>query len=334
GRRRHRQDGGQRWRQRLHPDHRRPRLPRGPAGEGHPLQGGRRPDPDRVVRRHRRRDQPARDDLRHAAGGRGDPDRRAAADRRLRDERRPAARGHRPHLDGREGRRWRAAGDGRGRDHRPRRRPLRADEDAAADHRDHPRREVPRPGDVLRRAARLDGPLQRDDGPGHRRRARRDRAAGAEAGHARPVAVQRGRLLLVRRGAGPGADRRRRQRPRARRRLPDRSLGDEGRPRPGRHLGCHPRGGAGPARAPPHQRPRRPAGQRLPQVRGGPHRLRPRPAQRDARRLRRVLAPPDQGDRRRCRGVGDRRPGRLRVGGRGAPGPVRRRPGRGHRARL
>ena len=58
-----------------------------------------------------------------------------------------------------------------------------------------------------------------------------------------------------------------------------------------------------------------------------PDRLRPRPAQRDARRLRRLLAPPDQGDRRRRRRVGDRRPGRVRVGRGGAPGPVGRRPG-------
>ncbi len=47
--------------------------------------------------------------------------------------------------------------------------------------------------------------------------------------------------------------------------------------------------------APAHQRPRRQARQRLPQVRGVPGRHGPRPPQRDARRLRRALAPPDQG---------------------------------------
>ena len=52
------------------------------------------------------------------------------------------------------------------------------------------------------------------------------------------------------------------------------------------------------------------------------------PAQRDARRLRRLLAPADQGDRRRGGRLGDRRPGGVRVGRGGAPGPVRRRPGR------
>ena len=66
----------------------------------------------------------------------------------LRDERRPAARGHRPHRDGREGRRGRAEGDGGGRHHRPGRRPLRADQDAAADDRHHPRRPRAREDDV------------------------------------------------------------------------------------------------------------------------------------------------------------------------------------------
>ena len=60
---------------------------------------------DRLVRRHRRRDQPARDDLRHRAGRAGRADRRAAADGRLRDERAAAARGDRHAADGREGRR-------------------------------------------------------------------------------------------------------------------------------------------------------------------------------------------------------------------------------------
>ena len=75
-------------------------------------------------------------------------------------------------------------------------------------------------------------------------------------------------------------------------------------------------------------RPRRPAGQRVPQVRGQPGRPGPRPPQRHARRLRRPLAPPDQGLRRRRRRRGDRRPGRLRLGVGRPPGPRRRRPRR------
>ena len=54
----------------------------------------------------------------------------------------------------------------------------------------------------------------------------------------------------------------------------DRPLGDEGRAGPGRHLGRHPRRRPRAARAPAPHRPRRPAGQRLPQVRGRPDRLR------------------------------------------------------------
>ncbi len=82
---------------------------------------------------------------------------------------------------------------------------------------------------------------------------------------------------------------------------------------------------------PAHLRPRRPAGQRLPQVRGLPGRPGPRPPQRDARRLRRALAPPDQGGRRWRHRCGHRRPGRVRLGLRRPPGSRRRRPGRGHR---
>ena len=104
-----------------------------------------------------------------------------------------------------------------------------------------------------------------------------------------------GRVLLLGRRARPGPGRRRRQRAGRRRPLPDRPLGDEGRARPGRHLGRDPRRRPRPARAPAHLRPRRQAGQRLPQVRGVAGRPGPRPPQRDARRLRRALAPPDQG---------------------------------------
>ena len=79
----------------------------------------------------------------------------------------------------------------------------------------------------------------------------------------------------------------------------------------------------------PHtSRPRRQAGQRLPQVRGVPGRRGPRPPQRDARRLRRALAPPDQGLRRRRDRGRHRRPGRLRLGLGRPPGPRGRRPRR------
>ena len=110
--------------------------------------------------------------------------------------------------------------------------------------------------------------------------------------------------------------------------LPHRPLRDEGRARRRRHLGRHPLRRPRPARAPAHQRPRRQAGQRLPQVRGQPGRHGPRPPQRDARRLRRALAPPDQGVRRRRHRCRHRRPGGLRVGLRGPPGPRGWRPGR------
>ena len=64
------------------------------VAKGAPADAG-QAGPDRVVRRHRRRDQPARDDLRDGAAEDAEPVRRAAADRRLRDERAAAARGHR-----------------------------------------------------------------------------------------------------------------------------------------------------------------------------------------------------------------------------------------------
>ena len=82
-------------------------------------------------------------------------------------------------------------------------------------------------------------------------------------------------------------------------------------------------------------RPRRPAGQRLPQVRGVAGRRGTRSAQRHARRLRRALAPPDQGLRRRRHRRGHRRPGRVRLGLGRPPGPRRRRPrGRDRRPGL
>src|SRR5690349_5614940 len=62
-------------------------------------------------------------------------------------------------------------------------------------------------------------------------------------------------------------------------------------------------------------------------MRGVPGRDRAGPAQRDAGRLRRALAPPDQGGRRWGRGQRDGRPGRVRLGLGRPPGPRRRRPG-------
>ena len=76
----------------------------------------------------------------------------------------------------------------------------------------------------------------------------------------------------------------------------------------------------------PHtQRPQGPRRQRVLQVRGRPDRPGPRPPQHHARRLRRALAPPDQGLRRRRGRLGHRRPRRVRLRRRRAPGPVRRR---------
>ena len=65
-------------------------------------------------------------------------------------------------------------------------------------------------------------------------------------------AVLLGRVLLLRRRARPGPDRRGRQRPRRRRPLPHRPLGHERRPGRRRHLGGDPRGRPGPARASAH----------------------------------------------------------------------------------
>ena len=112
--------------------------------------------------------------------------RRAAADRRLRDERAAAARGHRPGRDGHQGRRRGEGRDGAGRHHRRRRRALRADQDPAADRAHDPRRQVARQDGVDRAHPRVDGPLQRHHGARHRGRARRDRDADRRRRHARP----------------------------------------------------------------------------------------------------------------------------------------------------
>ena len=89
--------------------------------------------------------------------------------------------------------------------------------------------------------------------------------------------------------------------------------------------------GLRPARPPAPLGPAGPAGERVPQVRGVPGRAGPRPAQRDARRLRRALAPPDQGHGGRGHRVGHRRPRRVRLRVGGPPGPGRRRPRGRHR---
>ncbi len=78
---------------------------------------------------------------------------------------------------------------------------------------------------------------------------------------------------------------------------------------------------------PAHLRPRGPGREPVPQVRGLAGRQGPRSAQRDARRLRRALAPPDQGGRRGRHRRGHRRPGGVRVGFGSAPGSRRWRPG-------
>ena len=138
--------------------------------------------------------------------------RRAAADRRLRDERGAAARGHRPGRHGHQGRRRGEGRDGAGRHHRPRRRPLRADQDPAAHRPHHPRREVARQDRVDRGHPRVDGPVQRHYRARHRGRPRRDRDAHRRRRHAQPLALLRGRLLLLGRRARPGPGRRGRQR--------------------------------------------------------------------------------------------------------------------------
>ena len=143
------------------------------------------------------------------------------------------------------------------------------------------------------------------------------------------VAVLVGRVLLLGRRARPGPGRRGRQRPRRRRPLPDRPLGDDGRARPGRHLGRDP---ATPASTCPSARtaPTSTAGWSTCSSSARPRQdgAGARPPQRDARRLRRALAPPDQVLRRRRHRRGHRRPGGVRVGVGGPPGPRRRRPGR------
>ncbi len=96
-------------------------------------------------------------------------------------------------------------GHGAGRHHRPGRRPLRADQDAAADHPHHPRRQVARQDGVDRGDPLVDGPLQRLHRARHRGRPRRDRDADRRRRDAQPVALLLGRLVLLGRRARPGA---------------------------------------------------------------------------------------------------------------------------------
>ena len=127
-----------------------------------------------------------------APRGQGREDRRAAADGRLRDERAsccPRTSAGLPMVE------KVAAGVRKamepGRHHRPGRRPLRADQDAAADHRDHQRRQEPRQGRLYRGhpQARWTSPTAR------RRSASRSRSARSRCRRrsrsARPLAVLR-----------------------------------------------------------------------------------------------------------------------------------------------
>ena len=212
---------------------------------------------------------------------------------------RVAARGHRP--GARWWRRWPTAVRGamaeRGH-HRSGRRALRADQDAAADHRTPSGTRKSRGKTVCTEdTLRVDGRLQRVHRARHRGGAGRDRRCRRTRQiMARPIAVLVRGVVLVGGRARPGADRGGRQRPRRRRPLPDRPLGDDAT-RSTPTASGPPSADAGldlPDR-PRTDGPGRPAGQRVPQVRGVAGRPGPRPAQRHARRLRRPLAPADQG---------------------------------------
>lgn len=221
---------------------------------------------------------------------------------------------------------WRRSPRGQGghedrRHRRPARRALRTDQDAPAHPRHHHRRQEPRPGHRHRGDRPLHGPVQLHHRARHRRRARRDRDAGRRPDPQGSVALLLRRLVLVGRGAGPGADRAGGERARDRRTLPHRAQRDEGRPRRRRHLGGHQRRGARAARPPAPVGPRRAAGQRVHEVRGRPVGAGARTAQHHAGRLRRALAPADQGGGGRRGGLGHGRPGGVRLGGRRAPGP-------------
>ncbi len=218
----------------------------------------------------------------------------------------------------------------RGRHHRPGRRALRADQDAAADDRHDPRREEPR---ARRSAPRT--PSSRWTSPTATTALGIAVALGeiemptdADVMHDR-VAVLVGRVVLVRRRARPGAGRRRRQRPRHRRPLPDRALGDARTRSTPTASGTR---SATPASTCPSGRTRptwtggwstssssaRPA--RTAWCAGAATPCSTTPTCTGTARSRPRVGGVDGG--------GDRRPGRVRLGVGGAPGPRRRRPGR------
>ena len=118
-------------------------------------------------------------------------------------------------------------------------RALRADQDAAADHRLGARRREARPACRLR-GARLHGRVERHDRARHRGGARRNRDAEGGRDLPQPRSLFVRRVLLVRRRTDAGADRAARQQAGRRRPLPHRPRGDEGRARHRRHLRCHP----------------------------------------------------------------------------------------------
>ena len=200
-----------------------------------------------------------------ARNGKTGPSSQAAPGDRHRDERGAFARGHRPAGDGREGRRRRQSRDARRRHRRSQGRALRADQDAAADDRFGARRGIARPARRLR-GARFDGRLQRHDRARHRRGARRDQDAARRADLQRPRSLFLGGVLLVGRGAHPGADRAARQQGRRRRTLPHRPRGHARRARHRRHLRRDPQCRARAARAPARRRPQGPRGELLHEV--------------------------------------------------------------------
>ena len=244
---------------------------------------------------------------------------------------RDPARGDRLHRDGHQGRRRGEGRHGAGRHHRPGRRALRADQDAAADDPHHPRREVARQDRLDRAHPRVDGPLQRhapalgiavalgeiemptDADVMHDRSLFSSVAScssGVELDQAQVVVVGNARGVGGRYRIGHSVMRDALDADGIWAAIKDAGLDLPERPHPAT---CR----AGWSTSSSSARSARTA--------------RCRPPQRDARRLRRALAPADQVVRRRRHRRGDRRPGGLRVGVGRPPGPRRRRPGRGDR---
>ena len=145
----------------------------------------------------------------------------------------------------------RPRGDEARRHRRPGRRPLRADQDAAAHPGHHQRRQVARPGRGHRGHRPVDGHLQLHHRARHRRRARRDRDARAPtrstatcrctprvASCSSGVELDRAQIVVVGNVRGIGG------------RYRDRPLRHEGRAGRRRHLGGDPLQRHRPARAP------------------------------------------------------------------------------------